>query len=386
MIVIRAGTHWDGPWRADQHVARHIAGVEPVLYVDPPVSFRSAKKNPHTANLLREPTLRVIAKNLFRLTPRVPPGKSRAWVSSVIDVLERRQVRSAIQRIGRRVKATVTVNPGMLGTLNEGLDVYWARDDFRAGAELMALSPRRLARLEDRVVAEADLVIAVSPRIEHKWRDFGKRVVFIPNGCDAVGLAARAEAAEDVYIPRPIVGLVGTLSSRIDEEILWSIAREGISLLLVGPAGADYQASILNQLTKFPNVQWVGPKPADSIARYLSVMDLGIVPYSDSEFNRYSFPLKILEYLAAGLPVVSTNLPILEWLDTDLVISAESSDEFVIAVKSTAGETRTGSRVRKSFAALHDWSVRADSILGSIRSAQMAIDGVCSIDTDPGAK
>jgi teichuronic acid biosynthesis glycosyltransferase TuaH len=97
---------------------------------------------------------------------------------------------------------------------------------------------------------------------------------------------------------------------------------------------------------------------------YLNRINVGITPYTDSEFNRASFPLKTLEYLAAGLPVVSTDLPATRWLGADLIRLAADPPEFVAAVRSAAAEPRSDGKIaaRRNLAAQHSWSVRADRV------------------------
>jgi teichuronic acid biosynthesis glycosyltransferase TuaH len=94
------------------------------------------------------------------------------------------------------------------------------------------------------------------------------------------------------------------------------------------------------------------------------MMDVGLVPYVDSAFNRASFPLKTLEYLAAGRPVVATPLPAIEWLATDLIVTAERPDDFGRAVAAAAGQPRTADLMaeRRAFADGHSWSSRVDHL------------------------
>ena len=106
--------------------------------------------------------------------------------------------------------------------------------------------------------------------------------------------------ADDVALRHPIVGFVGHLSSRIDFDMLQGIADAGHSLLLVGPASRAIDQSVFERLRSSPNVQWVGRQPFDRLPAYLRCIEVGVTPYADSAFNRASFPLKTLEYLAAG--------------------------------------------------------------------------------------
>lgn len=116
---------------------------------------------------------------------------------------------------------------------------------------------------------------------------------------------------------------------------------------------------------------WVGRKPFEVIPSYLRLIDVGIVPYGNSPFNRGSFPMKTLEYLAAGRPVVATDLPSIRWLDTSLVTMAGGAAEFADAVDRSLAETRSPALVaeRMAFAARHDWAGRAADLLAAI-SAQ----------------
>ncbi len=121
-----------------------------------------------------------------------------------------------------------------------------------------------------------------------------------------------------------------------------------------------------------------GRVAGDAVPAYLAAIDVGVTPYADSAFNRASFPLKTLEYLAAGRPVVSTDLPGARWLLEDLasvdpapeqVLSlAGGPAEMVAAVRrmtARPGGPALAARCR-SFAARHSWGRRADALAAAI--------------------
>src|SRR5512132_3603441 len=118
------------------------------------------------------------------------------------------------------------------------------------------------------------------------------------------------------------------MSDRIDLAMLDAVASSGVSLLLVGPRQATFEIAKLDRLLSLPNVQWVGPKEFQELPSYLRVIDVGLTPYTQSDFNRASFPLKTLEYLAAGRPVVASDLPAHRWLNTPHVSIARTPREF----------------------------------------------------------
>jgi teichuronic acid biosynthesis glycosyltransferase TuaH len=96
----------------------------------------------------------------------------------------------------------------------------------------------------------------------------------------------------------------------------------------------------------------------------MRLIDVGLTPYADSAFNRASFPLKTLEYLAAGRGAVVTPLPAHRWLDTDLIAVAAGRNAFVGRVREALATPRTGELVaeRRAFARRHSWRSRAARI------------------------
>jgi teichuronic acid biosynthesis glycosyltransferase TuaH len=94
------------------------------------------------------------------------------------------------------------------------------------------------------------------------------------------------------------------------------------------------------------------------------VIDVGLLPYANSEFNRASFPLKTLEYLAAGRPVVATPLPAVTWLDTELIAIADQPDDFAMRTLEEAAKARTPGLMkrRRVFAESHSWSTRVEQL------------------------
>ena len=198
-------------------------------------------------------------------------------------------------------------------------------------------------------------------------------MLLIPYGVDIEAYANvdQAPRALDVDLRNPIVGFIGHINSRIDMRLLEAIAERGRSLLLVGPRDLAFEPKRFAALLCKPNVRWVGFKPFDALPGYLRAIDVGVVPYEDSAFNRGSFPLKTLEYLAAGRSVVSTDLPATRWLDTDLIATASEPETFADQVDRLLAEGREiGSLIasRRGFAMEHSWPARASQFYDAILS------------------
>jgi teichuronic acid biosynthesis glycosyltransferase TuaH len=167
-------------------------------------------------------------------------------------------------------------------------------------------------------------------------------------------------------------------------DLLEAVAESGVSLLLVGPRHARFELARMQRLLARDNVQWVGPKKFEELPSYLRAIDVGLVPYTDSAFNRGSFPLKTLEYLAAGRGVVATDLPAMRWLDTDLIRVETMATGFANAVVEALRDPRPPAEVarRRAFAAAHSWDRRAEALAEVLGVRPSAAEAPVGSDQD----
>lgn len=360
---------------ADQHVAERLRLIRPVLYVDPPQSVLRGFKSTAVNRYPLRSELKVQAPGLARLTPVVQPFPTRAPMVALTNMLLRRQIRHAACRLSAKVAAVISAWPmhPVLGRCEEKVKVYWAQDDFVGGASLLGLDAERLAAGERRSADEADIIIAANPTVADTWRNRGFTPSLIPFGVDTAAYASDADLPRpaDIRLEGPIAGFVGHINARIDLTFLEAVVSTGTSLLLIGPRSRSTETERWTHLLTRPNVQWVGPKPFGELPGYFQSIDVGLVPYGDGAFNVGSFPLKTLEYLAAGRPVVSTNLPASRWLDTALITIAATPSAFAEAV---SGWLRRGHDPRdlverRAFARKHDWSMRVQMMVDAIDQA-----------------
>jgi teichuronic acid biosynthesis glycosyltransferase TuaH len=362
VLVVCAGTDWDGVAGSDRMLATGLAEYTDVLWVDPPTSLIRAQGLPRLGR---------IAPRMHRLSPLVLPMHTRAGVRHTTPALVRAQIRWALRSLGARPHTVLDCRlGGMLGGWGPQVrNVLYGTDDFVAGAELMGRSREQVMAEERTAVDLADLVLAVSPVLRDRWAGMGAEVLLLPNGVRTEtydGLAAVTPAA-DVHLTGPVAGVCGHLSERIDIGLLEAVADEGCSLLLVGPYDPRWEPERFRALTARDRVQWTDRRPYEQMPAYMRHLDVGLTPYTDTAFNRASFPLKTLEYLAAGLPVVSTDLPATRWLSTDLVTLADRS-LYAKAARAAAEQPRTAGAVsaRREFAELHSWRARAETVAGAL--------------------
>ncbi|GAA1882481.1 hypothetical protein GCM10009814_10810 [Lapillicoccus jejuensis] len=366
-MVICSGTSWDGARLSDRHLAEQLSADGPVLFVDPPMSLLTPYRRPEITRPDNWQGLSLVRDGLARLTPLAPPGVSRPGVRRLALLASRRAMRRATTALGGDVEAVVVGSlDDLFGACGERTRVLWGTDDFAAAGALMGLSPRWLARREADQLRKADVVTAVSDELAQRWRARGVEVEVVPNGCDTAHYADVDETPRptDVRLPGPVAVFIGHLSDRIDLDHLVAVADTGHSLLLVGPRQATFELTRLDALLARPNVQWVGPRPFEELPSYLGLATVGLTPYADSRFNRASFPLKTLEYLAAGRPAVTTDLPSARALGTPLVTIAHDPADFAAHVRRLLeqGPGPGFADRARAYAAQHDWSARAGDL------------------------
>jgi glycosyltransferase involved in cell wall biosynthesis len=365
-IVYLPGVPWHAVQGTDHRLALGLAEHHPVLWVDPPQSDWANRRNK-----IRPKRLSEVAPGITRLTVTVPLGVTRP----IIREFAVARVARATRRHVREARATplawlCSATEPLLPTIGQGaaLRIYLATDDVVAAAPLWRMSTSYLHAARERNLAHADLVLAVTQALADTLRRSDQLPVVFPNGCDLhrFDRIEEAERSGDVVLPSPIAGVVGQFNERTDLDMLSAVQERGISLLLVGPrsfASPGAAASFAGFVER-EGVQWIDRVPSEKVVGYLRCLSVGLTPYADSTFNRRSFPLKTLEYLAAGIPVVATDVAPLTGFDRGFVHAASTPAAFATAtLDATVPVDREA--VRRSVAAF-DWALRVEVLLGLI--------------------
>lgn len=363
LVVIAAGVSWDDTWLSEKHLASHLSRLVPVLYVDPPISYLTPLNKPAVRASTQGPRLRLVSENLARLTPMSLPGISRPGLRDIAAWSTRHAIKRAVGQLSGRVQALVVASLDDVFDSCEGLKVMYGTDDWITGGSLMGLSSAWLRKRETAQLKKADVVVAVSDQLAGRWAAEARSVVVIPNGCDTdhFGRVDTTPPAEEVTLPDPIAGFIGHLSDRIDIDSLELVAETGASLLLIGPRQSTFDIQKMDALLRHENVQWVGPQPFHRLPSFMNRIAVGLTPYTDSDFNRGSDPLKTLEYLSAGRPAVVSDLPSVRRIPEDLVVVCSSPQEFAERTLEVLGRRAddTMAEKRREYASSQNWDARA---------------------------
>ncbi len=219
--------------------------------------------------------------------------------------------------------------------LGPDLVVYDVMDDLTA----FRFAPKRLRDQRRDLLERADLVFAGGPSLHAGVAPARPDAVLYPSGVDGNHFARARRGDLPMPAPlapleRPMAGYVGVIDERIDLALLDAAAAAcpDRSWVLVGPV-LKIEA---RTLPRRPNIHFVGPAEYADLPAYLARFDVAIMPFAVNEATRSISPTKTLEYLAAGLPVVSTPIPDVVALYGSVVEIAEGPEAFAEAVRRAA--------------------------------------------------
>ena len=317
-----------------------------------------------------------------RVAPRVLPWHRNAVVARFNRWSLLRDIRRALAECPPRGPVVlVTGSPPsacVVGTAGEDASIYFCMDDF---LHLPGTSPEMLAPLEQRLLGQVDALVATARRLLDTKRPVSNRAYYLPQGVNYEHFATIRQIPADLRdLPRPIIGFAGGISAAVDAVTVRALANAYPtgSVVLVGPVVVDVESM------KAPNVHFVGARSYEDLPAYVQAFDVGIVPYVENEWTRSVDPLKLLEYMAAGIPVVASDLPEVAKYSTGVRIAPLGAG-FVRAV-ADALTARPSASAGRSIAAANTWEHRADRFLEIVDEVLAAKDGRASVSAPPAAR
>jgi len=315
---------------------------------------RIARKLGSVARLVRRPLADL--PNFHVMSPLPLPLYGTALGRRVAAFVVRAQVRAACLLLGIR-EPVICVTIPTAWDVARGLPhrslVYNRSDLHSAFPELAGDTVRTM---ESELLRAADHVLYASQVLMHREEpSVGGTAHFLDHGVDVAHFRARpaAQLPDDLAeIPRPRIGYFGAIDETlIDLELLERVAVElpEASLVLVGSAAGPMTA-----LTRHSNVHWLGHRHYAEIPSYGSGFDVALIAYRANSWSAHVNPIKLKEYLALGLPVVSTPFGEASRY-ADRIDVADSPAEYIRALRVTLARVGTGGE-RPRAAEAEDWS------------------------------
>jgi glycosyltransferase involved in cell wall biosynthesis len=376
-IVCVGFADWDTElWTNQHHLMARLARENRVLFVEslglrrPQLAGRDLSRIARRVRRGLQPPR--ATDGLHVLSPLVLPFHGNRLARAVNRRLLNALLRRATRRLGMRRPILWSYVPQaetLIGALEPKLVVYHCVDDIAAQERIDTASFRAA---ESRFAARADLVLASAPALAARMRELSGDVLYAPNVADtdlfarALGPGRTDPALAE--LAHPLIVFTGAIVAvKLDIPLLVALARARAqwSFALVGPIGPGEPRADVSALSDEPNIHLLGHRSYKQLPDVLRGADAGLIPYALNELTRSIFPMKVYEYLAAGLPVVATPLPALA--DVEAIATAPDAEGIArLLDEALAADTPERRRARSRAAAEHSWERRLQEIAAAI--------------------
>jgi len=373
---------WRHLWRNRHQIMTRLARRNKVLFIEPAPYFRPVMQAVRQQGplALLDSTFYSPMPNLWVYrSPNRYPISGKAPFSKLSFALRKRHLHRVLARLGMSdpILWIFRYDLGeMIGHLHEKLLIYHAVDDYAGYIfpdQKDAYSrQQRVLQMERRILEQADLVFVTAATLLESKRPYNENTYFVPNGVDYEHFATPpARLPDDVAaISGPRIGYVGAMNEKLNLELLAAIARRrpDWQLLLIGPA-LFKQPQALHALQALPNSHLLGRKSVDELPAYMHACDVCLMPYAHNRWTENINPLKLYEYLAAGRPIVSTDIPAVRDFHKMLRI-ADNEDAFIQAIQQALDEDDLNVVARRQrIARQNTWDQRVDALSSIIQGA-----------------
>ena len=360
-ILCFSHLRWDFVFQRPQHLLSKAARSNTVWYFEEPRFESNCKARLETS---------VDDSGVRIATPILPEGLSAAGVADA--------QRGLLQELLRTIPSERVIGwyytPMALTFTDDvafNVCVYDNMDELSAfnGA------PAELVEMERQLFERADVVFTGGRSLYEAKQARHSNIHLLPSSIDAAHFAAartvkRADPKDQAGIPHPRLGFFGVIDERLDIELLRELAelRPDWQFVMVGPIAKIDEAT----LPRLTNIHWLGRKSYADLPHYLSGWDVGLMPFALNASTRFISPTKTPEFLAAGLPVISSPIAdvVRPYGDLRLVEIASDAESFAAKAEQLLSGRQAGWLKRvDAHLALGSWDSTWRSMDALIQSA-----------------
>lgn len=368
--IVAFAKDWHEDPTSNHHVLRELAKTRRVLWLNS-LATRTPKLSSgrdlgkikrKLGEFARGP--QNVENDLWVMSPLVLPLPHSAVARAINRQVLRATIRALRLRLGIREFQLWTFLPSTadyIGTLGESLSVYYCVDEW---SMFSYLDKEQTVAAERKLLDRVDAVFAINHALAEAKRAYNPATFVSPHGVDHAQFSralddSTAVPADLAALPRPRIGFYGTLQTWVDFELIAHVARArpAWQIVLLGQQLADVSA-----VRGLPNVHLLGQKRHDELPAYCRGFDVGLIPYRIDERMAFVNPLKLREYLSAGLPVVSTAVPeVMRY--PELCEIATTPDAMVTAIERALEKGSPEARRARSAAMVNEtWAARVDQV------------------------
>jgi glycosyltransferase involved in cell wall biosynthesis len=296
LLVCFSHLRWDFVWQRPQHLLSRAVRHYNVLIIEEPIFKPGATAHMDISDRPQGVTIAV---------PILPEGLSHEDViAEQHDLIE-----GLIGRESTHSRVFWYYTPMALSFTSD-LDCDLCIYDNMDELSLFRGASQELLDLENALFSRCDLVFTGGMSLYEAKRNRHRSIHGFPSSIDfnhfSKARSIRQDPADQAHIPHPRLGFFGVIDERMDVDLVADVAalRPDWHFVMIGPVVKIDPAS----LPQRPNIHWLGGKSYNELPHYLAGWDVGFMNFALNEATKFISPTKTPEFLAAGVPVVSTAI------------------------------------------------------------------------------
>lgn len=228
----------------------------------------------------------------------------------------------------------------------------------------------KLQKNYKRISEKANIIFVLSKNGEEIFLPRKENIFHITQGVDLAHYMIKNKLISNdiAKIHHPIIGYLGIIQeNRVNFDMIKYIAKKNLdkSIVLMGPIWNKDHEKLLKEHS---NIYLLGAKKYKDAPDYINQFDVGIIPHLVNDFIKYTCPMKIYEYLACGIPIVTTDTPGVEQFK-NVVSVANDFEKFNIAIQyelNNNSQEKIDERLK--IVKEHTWEKKVDQMLSHIQT------------------
>lgn len=328
------------------------APVKRMYGIHPNLRQFETSKDSHVSVLTPPP---IIPNNFL------PHNKLFKFIQGYNSAVIRSSINKALKKLNMRDDLIVIVafSPGLglylQGAFNENVHLYHCYDEIGASVWAKEHGPT----FEKAYMPKADGVIVTSQGLLETKKPLSKQCWLVPNGVnyDLFNQALNLQLTKQNIV----VGYVGSIDDRLDYDLLDYCFKKFTSYTFTFVGRIMYEEGA-QRLRSYPNVKIESPRPVHELPLIIKTFHAGLIPFVKNDFTMGVYPLKINEYLAAGLPVIMTPFSKIAGFDGIVEIHQDKQDFANALQNQIVEDTPEKKLLRAKVGKSNDWESRVDSI------------------------
>jgi glycosyltransferase involved in cell wall biosynthesis len=373
-IIYFSLNKWSSTSQRVHHIAKYLSRNHRVIFVNPAALsilgfFRNKLFGDKSRNFT--PKIARFDKNLWVFWG--PPLLHFSESFSAINSFNHQIIELTLKHYLRELEfsdpilwITSPLQTPVIGGFNERKIVYDCMDHHAAFYQLGSRQAKLVTKLEKKLIGKADIIFCTSSSLYQRIKSDHENTFLIRNAVSEAFLDPGISFSPPDDFPStkgPIIGYVGTIYRWVDLDAILEIAnkRQNWTIVMIGPIHIK-----MPTIGNVKNLYFLGEKSYADIPRYLSRIDVGIIPFKLNDLTINVNPVKLYEYFAFGIPVVSTFLPEVA-LYKDLCYLVETPDMWIEKVEQAIAEKFCSNandlkNQRKKIASENTWRNRIEKI------------------------